>query len=231
VWWHGYLLAERTVRRAGFKPESFLPVYWACKLLAAVGVPVLLFWAGLSLRAFSVIATAVGASFAVELWLWLRMRRRQRRISQALSYFVDMTTAFLRAGMSLDAAIDRAIEYGLPPRNPLQQEMLIVRSEFLAGRSREEVLSALWARTGVGDLQSVAITFRIGFDIGTPIVAALERQAEILRERMRERRLKRINGKMALAMVLLVIFNFPVLLLIIFYPPLLEFANLLFLWS
>src|SRR5690606_3023468 len=101
----GYQLAVRTVRSAGFNPESFVTKYWACKLLLAVLVPGLMLAAGWSIKASSLIATGIGASFGVELWLWLRMRSRQRRIAQALSYFVDMITAFLRAGMSLDAAI------------------------------------------------------------------------------------------------------------------------------
>lgn len=227
--WHGYLLPLKLVRRAGIRTESFVAVYWLCKLVPAVVVPLLPGMAGVSLPFVWGLLIGFVAAFGVELWIVLRMRRRQQRIQYALSYFIDMTTAFLRAGMSLNGAIERAIVYGLPLRSPLRQELNIVRSEILAGRSREEAFSALWERTGVSDLQSLASAFRIGFDIGTPILTALEHQAELLRERTRERRQKRINGKVTQAMIPLVLLNFPMMLIIVFYPPLIEFSRILFL--
>lgn len=229
--WRGYFLPSKVVRRSGARAESLLVVYWGIKTFAAVLVPLLLFGAGLRLAVVEYVAVGFVTSFAVDAELWLRMRRRQRRIRYALSYFLDMTTAFLRAGMSLDTAIRRAIEFGLPPRNPLRQELGIVRSEIYAGRSRQDAFTALWDRTGVSELQSLASLFRTGFDIGTPILASLEHQAELLRERTRERRQKQINGKVMQAMVPLVLFNFPMILIIVFYPPLLEFSTLLFLSS
>lgn len=226
--WHGYLLPDKVIRRAGARVESFVVIYWAIKALCGVSMPVLLSAAGVTLSLAGYIAVGVLASFAVDIELWRRMKRRQRRIRYALSYFLDMVTAFLRAGMSLEAAILRATEFGLPPRNPLRHELGIVRSEIYAGRSRREAFAALWDRTGVSDLQTLATLFRTGFDIGTPILASLEHQAELLRERTRERRQKAINRKMTQAMVPLVLFNFPMMLIIVFYPPVLEFSRLLF---
>lgn len=229
--WQGYVFPSKMIRRAGARAESFLVTYWAIKALVAVMVPLSSYGAGLRLSLPGCIVVGLAASFAIDAGLWLRMKRRQRRIRYALSYFLDMITAFLRAGMSLDAAIRRAIEFGLPPRNPLRQELEIVRSEIVAGRSRQEAFAALWDRTGVSDLQSLASVVRTGFDIGTPILASLEHQAELLRERTRERRQKQINSKLTQAMVPLVLFNFPMVLIIVFYPPLLEFSRLLFLAS
>src|SRR5690606_20489789 len=137
----------------------------------------------------------------------LRMQSRQRRIAGAIGYFIDMTIAFLRSGMPLDAAIGRAFEYGLPPRNPLRQELRIVLREIRAGRPRDEAFFALHARTGVAELHSLATAFQVGFDLGTPIAAVLERQSALLRDREREGWRKRIAAKAAVSLVPIVFLN------------------------
>lgn len=227
--WDGYLLPRGWVRRAGLRPESFLAVYWLCKVVPIVLVLFAPAWAQVGLPVVVHAAALALAAFGVDLWIVLRMRKRQRRIEHNLSFFIDMISGFLRAGMGFEAAIARAIEYGLPPRSPLRFELNIVRSEILAGRARDEAFGALWNRTGVADLQTLASVFRIGFDIGVPILTVLEHQAELLRERTKELRRKRIDAKVMQAMIPLVLFNFPMMLVIVFYPPVIEFSSILFL--
>src|SRR5690606_272890 len=162
-----------------FAPGRMLPLYWFCKLVPAVLLPAALYLAEAGLRPSECLLAGLLASFAVDAGVLLRMQSRQRRIAGAIGYFIDMTIAFLRSGMPLDAAIGRAFEYGLPPRNPLRQELRIVLREIRAGRPRDEAFFASHARTGVAELHSLATAFQVGFDLGTPIAAVLERQSAL----------------------------------------------------
>ena len=217
---------RRTMRRAGFVPERAQAVYWFAKVLLAAFVPLLLLEAGWALAGWQYAAAALLAFFVPELWLWRAMKERQRRIEYALGYFLDQVVAFLMAGMSLDAAIRQAVNFGLPARNPLQRELSLVLREVDAGRDRVDAFDALYQRTGVSELQSLASVFKIGFVIGSPVVATLESHADLLRAREREKGSKRISRKMLAAMVPMTVLNFPMLLLLVFFPAMVQLAKM-----
>ena len=220
------LWPRRTLRRAGFVPERARWVYGLLKLLLGGFVPLLLLEAGWVLAPW-VYLWAGGVAFLLpDLWLWQTLKERQRRVEYALGYFLDQVVAFLMAGMSLDSAIRQAVVFGLPARNPLQRELSLVLREVDAGRERAQAFDALYERTGVRELQSLATVFKIGFVIGTTVVATLDSHAELLRAREREKGSKRISRKVLVAIVPMTVLNFPMLLVLVFFPTMIELAGM-----
>lgn len=220
------LWPRRTLRRAGWVPERAGWVYGLLKLLLASFVPLLLLEAEWVLAPW-VYLWAAGVAFLLpDLWLWQTMQDRQRRIEYALGYFLDQVTAFLMAGMSLDGAIRQAVTFGLPARNPLQRELSLVLREVDAGRERAQAFDALYERTGVRELQSLATVFKIGFVIGTTVVATLDSHADLLRARAREKGSKRISRKVLMAIVPMTVLNFPMLLVLVFFPTMIELSSM-----
>jgi tight adherence protein C len=215
------------IRHAGFVPDNVKWIYWAGKILLALLLPVTLLEFNLNLSVASFVASGLLGFFGPDIWLWQHMRKRQARIEYALSYFLDLTIAFLVSGMSLDTAIRQGVKYGLPPRNPLRQELGLVFREIDAGRDRNDAFTALLERTGVSDLQSVVNMIRVGFQLGSPIVTSLQSHSDMLRSRLQEKGLKRINLKTVMAMVPLVLLNFPMMGLLVFFPAVVELSRLL----
>lgn len=219
------LYPQRLIRNAGFVPSRVKLFYWFGKVLLALLIPLAIMELNVNAPAFVYIAFSVLAFFAPDIWLWQRMKKRQARIEYALSYFLDLTIAFLLSGMSLDAAIRQAALFGLPAKNPLRQELGLVTREIDAGRNREEAYNSLWHRTGVSDLQSLVNVFRVGFHLGSPVVSTLESHADLLRFRLHEKGMKRINFKTVVAMVPMILLNFPIMGLLVFFPPLVEMSR------
>ena len=220
------LWPRRTLRRAGFVPERARWVYGLLKVLLGGFVPLLLLEADWALAPW-VYLWAGGVAFLLpDLWLWQTLKERQRRVEYALGYFLDQVVAFLMAGMSLDSAIRQAVVFGLPARNPLQRELSLVLREVDAGRERAQAFDALYERTGVRELQSLATVFKIGFVIGTTVVATLDSHAELLRAREREKGSKRISRKVLVAIVPMTVLNFPMLLVLVFFPTMIELAGM-----
>ena len=220
------LYPRKLIRQAGYIPDKVTLVYWFGKLLLAFLFPLTFVELGAGLPIMVYIFLGIFALFVPDIWLWQRKLKRQYRIDYALSYFLDLTIAFLLSGMNLDAAIRQATTYGLPPRNPLRQELSLVQREIDAGRNRDEAYGSLWSRTGVKSLPSLINIFKVGFRIGSPVVENLEEHADLLRARVREQGFKRINRKTIIGMVPLILLNFPIMAILVFFPPFVEIGRI-----
>ena len=220
---------QRLVRQAGIIDDGvFIFIYWGSKLLLAVLPTVLVFeFAQLdpmvqSFRfEFALVFGLIGF-FLPEYLIWVQKKFRQGRIEGTLSYFTDLMISLLLSGMTLQAALRRAAQDGLPPSNPLAQELRIVADEMDAGRDRNEAFQSLFARTGVAELQSLVHVLKVGIDIGTPVATTLEAHADLLRAQEHERSLSRLNRKTFLALFPMFLVSFPMVGVVVFFPPAVE---------
>lgn len=208
-------------RQAGFNPGRFSWVYWAAKLSLTAIVPLLVLevWTA---PGPSIVISAIIGFLIPDLLLANIRKRRRRRIRTALSYFLDLLVALLHSGLSLEQAFQRAGRGGLEKSHPLAEEVALVGVELDVGKDRAEAFQQLAARTGVSELRGIAAALTSGLRYGVGLEATLEAQASLLRARRREAARKQINTAMIKALVPLFLCGFPVFLVIVLFPAVVE---------
>jgi len=224
---HGVLL-----RQAGIMGRGGRPALWAWKVFFAAVLPLVraefLLWFGVEpLYDQTSVYVAVIGFFLPELWLLRRRKRRRKRIEAALSYFLDLTVALLRAGLPIEQALRRAGTHGFRGRHPLGVEIDLVAHEMAMGKDRGEAIGALPERTGVADFRSVAGAVRMGLKRGSSIEEALGAQADTMRVKLRERRMRRINRMAVVALFPVLLCGLPVFLVVVYFPAFLRIVETL----
>lgn len=219
----------KVMRQAGFRPEPARWFYWLAKLAMLVVTPLLLveFWPGEAAAPWLgwVLLTALAGFLVADLWLLSVRRARQRRIRQALSYYLDLLVAFLHSGLTLEEAFRRAGSEGLPESHPLAREVALVGGELDAGRDPGTAFDAMAERTGIADLRGIASSLRLGMRLGSPVRNTLQAQADILWTKQRETALHRINAATTKAVIPVVLCGFPIFIVLVFFPAILELVE------
>ena len=113
-----------------------------------------------------------------------RVRKRQDAIRKALPDFLDILTISVEAGLSLNAAITRAVQR-IP--GPLSQEFARFLQEVQLGVSRSEALHHVNGRTEVEELNSFVIAMVQAEAFGIAIANVLRTQSAQLRVKRRQR--------------------------------------------
>jgi len=217
---------SRLVRQAGFVSKTFVPIFWALKLIGAVLVPLAVL--EISARrdwevpaAVLVLAVALGF-FLADFWLLSVRKERQKKIVWSLAYLLDLIVAFLRSGLGLEEAFRRAGREGFAPDHPLAEEVALVSREIDLGKDRAAAFRALYARTGVVPMKAIAAALESGLRLGASVEATLRAQAELLRARRREDVLKRVQLAAIKALVPVILCGFPLFVVIVFFPAVSE---------
>jgi len=146
----------------------------AMLLLAGVGA-----WMGGPLLA-GVLATA--GFFAPAMAVPLYRRRRVRRFDGQLTDALQQMANALRAGLTLQQAIDQVARDAAPP---LRQEFGLFLKEVKLGVPLDEALGGMAARVGSEDLQLVATSTVIARQLGGNLAEMFEGIAATIRERFR----------------------------------------------
>lgn len=218
----------KLARQAGFDAAS---IGWnlAVKLvLAALLALVSLELGGRESSVLLVVVAALVGFLLPDLWLLNARRRRRRRVRAALSFFLDLLVALLQSGMGLEAAFRKAgrgLRFGRS--QPLADEVELVALELDLGKDRSAAFEALADRTGVTELRGIAAALRLGLRLGVSVEATLAAQAEALRLKHREDSLRQINRAAVQALVPTILCGFPILVLLVFFPAVLEIMDAL----
>ncbi|MBC8161318.1 MAG: type II secretion system F family protein [Roseiflexaceae bacterium] len=139
-----------------------------------------------------------------QLWLRGKVRRRQRAITIALPDLLDMMAICVSAGMGFDITLRLLTDRG---EGPLYEEMDRLLRELAIGEPRESAFRHVIKRNSSEDLRTFMDALLQADDLGTPIAATLERQAEDMRvnrnHHAREEGAKATN-KLALVLTFLI---------------------------
>ena len=153
---------------------------------------------------------------------------RQLRITWGLADALDLMVVAVEAGLGLNAALNRVGEELKINHPDLHSELDIVNLEIRVGRSREEALRNLAERTGVEDIRSFVALLIQADRYGSSIAKAVRIFAESLRTKRRQRA-EQASQKAALKLIFpLTAFLFPVILLVILAPAVLNIIDVLF---
>ena len=161
---------------------------------------------------------ALAALMGPEQVISLRIKDREREYREGFPDLLDLLTASVEAGLSLDAAVGR-ITGELTRRYPrLSEHLRILTLELRAGSARREVWSRLAERLGIDEARSFATMLRQAEEMGTSLGDTLK----VFSDEMRNKRMMRVEAK-ALALpakltVPLILFIFPCLLGVLIMP-------------
>lgn len=220
----------RLARQSGYDPDALRWVYWLGKIALAALLPLLaielLARRQIGLPPVMVVLLVGLGFFAPDLALVVARKRRQRRIRNALSYFLDLVVSLVQSGLGLEDAFRRAAREGIEPGHPLAHEAGLVDLELGAGKDRSEAFQSLAERTGVTEFRGVAAALKLGLRLGNPVEETLSVQADILRTKRREEARRALSMAPLKTLVPMLLCGFPVFLVLVIFPALIEIGTL-----
>jgi tight adherence protein C len=216
------------VRQAGLDPDDMRLPLWIMRLLLAALLASLGVWLWGPVGA--VLMGVVGLVLP-DLWILGARRARRRRIRSALSFFLDLVVSLLYAGLSPERAFVRAGRDGFRDPHPLADEIMLMGHELEMGKERGTAFFHLAERTGVTELRAVAAAVQMGLRSGMSIVDTFKAQADLLRVKLGEEALRRINTSTVVAMVPVFLCGVPVYIVVVYFPAFLKILDMLRLLS
>jgi tight adherence protein C len=140
---------------------------------------------------------------------------RQKSVQRTLPDLLDMLTTTVEAGVSLNGALNVAVE---AISGPLADELRSAMSDVRLGRSRAEALTAMAERVQQPDLLTMVIAIVQAERLGGNVVSVLEEISIEARE-SRMMRVEELAAQLPVKMVFpMALFMLPALVVMIFGP-------------
>jgi len=201
---------DRLVLESGLDASSFGA--FAFVLLCGLGVGGALFlWNENPLGGLIGMAAGMGCG----LWYLIQTRiRRRREIVEQLPDVLDLMSRAVRAGESLDQAVELV---GNETPAPLGTEFLNCARQLEMGMSISGAMRGLMRRNRLMEMRILATTLMVHRQTGGNLALTLERMAGVVRERVSYQRQIRATtgaGRMSAALISIAA---PVLFLILFF--------------
>ncbi|HEV8427399.1 MAG TPA: type II secretion system F family protein [Pyrinomonadaceae bacterium] len=228
------LKLQKKMLQAGYRSPDAAMAFRAVQISLTLAVPSIVmtvcFLFDGSLNSFLVLSLlGAGIGFYLpRLVLSKIITNRQLRITWGLADALDLLVVAVEAGLGLNAALNRVGDELKNNHPDLHNELDIVNLEIRVGRSREEALRNLAERTGVEDIRSFVALLIQADRYGSSIAKAVRIFAESLRTKRRQRA-EQASQKAALKLIFpLTACLFPVIILVILAPAVLNIIDLLF---
>jgi tight adherence protein C len=221
---------RRELLRAGFFQVQNVSYYIFARVAAAVvfpGIVALFVFIGMEDQGLPLQLLCVGAALVVgNVGPSALLARRQRllmvRYRQLFPDLLDLMVVCVDAGLSLEAALERISLEMMKQSRALGMNLVLLGAELRAGRSMSEGLAALADRLGLDEARSFAAMLRQSIELGTDIAVALRVFSDEMRDRRLLRAEERANQLPVKMTVPLGVFIFPVILMVILFPLLVQ---------
>ncbi len=225
---------QKQLLQAGYSSSDAATVFRAIQLGLLIGIPTIVvticFLLDQPVMNFAVWGF-IGATFGYYLPKYVLRKKtasRQRRIIWGLADAMDLMVVAVEAGLSLNASLNRVSDELKVLHPDLHHEFDLVNLEIRVGRTREEALRNLSERTGVDDIRSFVALLIQADRFGSSIGRAVRIFAGSLRTKRRQRA-EQASQKAALKLLFpLTLFLFPVIILVVLGPALLNIIDILF---
>jgi len=177
---------------AGFRSETAASIFLGLKLIGLVvgfvlGGGALVFSKGLTTESGMYTVACAGIAFYVpDAVLWFLKKSRQDNIFFGLPDALDMMVVCVEAGLGLDQAMRKVSDEMKKTYTVIAEEFALCNLQLQMGRSRNEVLHDLGARTGVDDLKALAAILIQADKFGSSVAQALRVQSDSMRTRRRQ---------------------------------------------
>ncbi|MCW6511947.1 type II secretion system F family protein [Lichenifustis flavocetrariae] len=219
-----------TLMRAGFFSTSAMPAYAVIRIAFLIALPLIgLFVALFTAASWGVTerVALVGILLAVAYYLppaYLSRRQRhlENRYRLVFPDFLDMLVVCVNAGLSLEAALDRAGRELDEEAAAFYANLELMAGEMRAGKSTGDALKALADRLGLPEARSFVALLQQTIELGTDVAQALT----VFSDEMRDKRLSNAEEKAAALPPKLTLplglFIFPVVLIAVLAPAVLK---------
>jgi tight adherence protein C len=211
---------------AGYRKPNAPVIFYGLKILLAVALPAAVFIAlmflGIPARKMAMLmmllTAALAGFYAPDMWVRVAIARRQEKITDGFPDALDMMVVCVEAGMGLDQAIKRVSDEMKLNYSVISEEFGQMNMELRAGRSRQDAMRNLAARTDVEDVKSL-VTLLIQTDkFGTSIAQALRVHSDAMRTKRRQRAEERAMKLPVKLLFPLILFIFPALFVAVIGP-------------
>jgi len=220
---------------AGYRKPNAPIVFYGTKILLAVALPAavffLLMFLGIPVRKLNLLllllTMALAGFYAPDVWVRLAIARRQEKITDGFPDALDMMVVCVEAGMGLDQAIKRISDEMKPTHRVISEEFAQMNMELRAGRSRQDAMRNLAARTDVEDVKSLVTLLLQTDKFGTSVANALRVHSDSMRTKRRQRA-EEMAAKLPVKMLFpLVLFIFPAIFVVLLGPGAIQIYRVL----
>jgi tight adherence protein C len=219
---------------AGFRGETATSVFLGLKLIGLfvgfiVGGGLLLWRKGWTMETGMYTVGSAGLAFYLpDVVLWFLKRTRQNNIFFGLPDALDLMVVCVEAGLGLDQAMRKVSDEMKKTYVVISEEFGLCNLQLQMGRSRNEVLHELGARTGVDDLKALAAILIQADKFGSSVAQALRVQSDSMRTRRRQLAEEKA-AKTAVKLIFpLVLFIFPAIFIVLVGPAAITMVNEMF---
>ena len=223
---------KRDLYRAGFHSPQAMQVFYASKVVLAIGLSIVTLMAARFLPSISPqrLMFYVTAAAAVGLLLpnYLLSKSLQKHVRLLRNGFpdaLDLLVVCVESGLGLGPALQRVADELSVSHPELSLELATVNAEMRAGVQREKALKNLGERTGLPDIRGLVALLVQSMRFGTSVADALRIYSEEFRDkRMQaaEEQAAKIGTKMIFPLVL---FMFPVFFVVAVGPAALRIID------
>jgi tight adherence protein C len=221
---------RRELLRAGFFHAQNVKYYLFVRVAAALVIPAIAcLFALFAMDEFdwTLKLALVGVAFLVgNVGPSALLARHQRLLMQKYRILfpdlLDLMVVCVDAGLSLEAALERISMEMMKQSRQLGMNLVLLGAEMRAGRSLSEALSALADRLGLDESRSFAAMLRQSIELGTDVATALRVFSDEMRDRRLMRAEERANQLPVKMVVPLGLFIFPVILMVILFPVIVQ---------
>lgn len=216
------------LQQAGYNQTGAIHLTLAIKAIGVVGSLAAAWLVGMKAAPVGVLIGGFGTAIALvapELVINRMVADRQLQIVRALPDTLDLITASVEAGLTMDGAIARIV--GRPSRGQmaLAEELARYLQEIRLGTSRAEALESLGKRCGVADLQSVVAALLQADSLGVGIGTVLRAQSQHLRTRRKQRAQEAAMKAPVKMLFPLVLFIFPSIFIVTLGPAVIRIID------
>lgn len=220
---------------AGYRNPNAPIIFYGLKILLAVVLPsavfIALMFLGIPVRKMTLLmlllSSALVGFYGPDMWVRLAIASRQEKITDGFPDALDMMVVCVEAGMGLDQAIKRVSDEMKLNYRIISEEFGLMNLELRAGRSRQDAMRNLAARTDVEDVKSL-VTLLIQTDrFGTSIAQALRVHSDSMRTKRRQRAEERAMKLPVKLLFPLLLFIFPSLFVAVIGPGAIQIYRVL----
>jgi tight adherence protein C len=222
-----------TMRRAGFRRPSAVPIAFGVRVALMIGLPALVaplvftYSGGRPAAALLLLVAPLAVGYILPTFVISSMaKKRMRSIDGSLPDVLDLLVLCMEAGLGMNAAIQRVADERAGKKDILGRELAQLASELRAGVPRKDALGNLADRAGSEDLRAVVSqlvhTERLGGNVGP----ALRLQSESVRS-ARKLRAEEIANRMPIKMLIPTVLFMPALFIAIIAPVVLRVISVL----
>ncbi len=221
--------------RAGLHHVNMPAIFYAAKLILAVGLPVVFLAISIAhpivLNARSVIAVmailAIIGYLLPELLLRIRRTRRMRKLVRGLPDALDLLVVSVEAGLGLDAAINIVKTEMAGYNKPVSEEFKYLNLEMRMGQPRQLALRHLAMRADIEEMTILVTTLIQTEKFGTSIARALRVCSDGARTK-HQQQAEELAAKMPVKLMFpLIACIFPSLFVVILGPAVIKIIKIL----